>query len=446
MNDTNSSGPRRWQLRVFGTFELFDPDGTSLRLGNRKVEALLAVLALHPRLGLSRSEVGEIIWPGKPPELQAANLRQALSLLRKAIGENGIESSRSHCRISSTLDLDCDYHLKHLRSAGGFMPGHDGEWFDSIRASEQPDTASVAEAPLVIESFTRTLRWFAENDPAALSAIVRASGSLVRGVPPNEMLSILSSAGKDALGHGWFAYWKGAFEEDLLDCARWLEFALAEACRQDDHALASEVSLELGKVYSRTGQLDGAKRMLNLAQVISRKSNDRKARINAARLRGSLLVHWGDVQRGLAAYEIAQNLTENPIDRGVLQAVRAFFEAIMGFDERANDMLSEPKALLSETGHRGLAMNCAMAELVLHAKGAGYRDAVPELEQLSAQAYKFGITQYGVYADEALARAYGLAREKEPAVGRAKAAARGRRAAKMVRTPIEERMIQAIGG
>src|ERR1700761_5147537 len=123
----------QWTLHLFGRFKLSDPLGLECKLPNRKVEGLFAVLAMTRRLGIGRDELAQILWPDRPLENQRANLRQALAQLRKAIGEESIESSRSHIRLSSFFRLASDHTVSNLRRPGGFMPGHEGDWFEEFR-------------------------------------------------------------------------------------------------------------------------------------------------------------------------------------------------------------------------------------------------------------------------------------------------------------------------
>src|SRR5579862_3762850 len=117
-----------WQLFLYGDFRLFDGSGERVPLPTSKVEGLLAVLAAHRRFGIDRDEAAEILWPGRPLETQRANLRQALSQLRKAIGAASIDSSRTHLRLVDQLQLACDLDLPDKRRSDAFMPGHEGEW------------------------------------------------------------------------------------------------------------------------------------------------------------------------------------------------------------------------------------------------------------------------------------------------------------------------------
>src|SRR5262249_31448724 len=124
------NGP--WQLRVYGGFSLASPTGEWVRLPDRKTEGLLAILALNREFGVQRQDAANILWPGREPN-NLANLRQALAVWRRVLGAEAIEASTTHCRLASDFELRSDYEDVALRGEGGFMPGHEGEWFDDVR-------------------------------------------------------------------------------------------------------------------------------------------------------------------------------------------------------------------------------------------------------------------------------------------------------------------------
>ena len=67
-------------------------DGEPVAFDTRKATALLAHLALAER-PRSREALCELLWPGHDPERARGALRRTLSTLRKAIGEEWIETA-----------------------------------------------------------------------------------------------------------------------------------------------------------------------------------------------------------------------------------------------------------------------------------------------------------------------------------------------------------------
>lgn len=77
----------RWSLRLLGPFALERDDGPVTGFRSDKVRALLAYLAAQPGRSWSRSALADLLWPDRPEAVARANLRNALSNLRKAIGD-----------------------------------------------------------------------------------------------------------------------------------------------------------------------------------------------------------------------------------------------------------------------------------------------------------------------------------------------------------------------
>jgi len=76
----------RLQIKLLGPFEAAS-DGP-IRLPTRKTEALLAVLAVRPGVRHRRDQLGALLWPHNDASQGRVNLRQTLSLLRRAL--NGL--------------------------------------------------------------------------------------------------------------------------------------------------------------------------------------------------------------------------------------------------------------------------------------------------------------------------------------------------------------------
>ncbi|ETA52548.1 transcriptional regulator [Rhodobacteraceae bacterium PD-2] len=78
---------RHIRVEVLGPLRLRSPDGSALALKGAKNQALLAMLALSPDMSRPRRWLEDKLWSTFGPEQASANLRQALSKLRAALGE-----------------------------------------------------------------------------------------------------------------------------------------------------------------------------------------------------------------------------------------------------------------------------------------------------------------------------------------------------------------------
>jgi DNA-binding SARP family transcriptional activator len=82
----------RFELLLLGRFELYGPDG-SITLTSKKLTALLAFLSCTAPQPSSRDKLMALLW-GSHFEPQARqNLRQALTRLRRVLGEETLISS-----------------------------------------------------------------------------------------------------------------------------------------------------------------------------------------------------------------------------------------------------------------------------------------------------------------------------------------------------------------
>ena len=80
------------RLSIFGRFRAADALGNEIPIKSKKARALLAYLALPPGKERSREEVMGLLWSERGDEQARSSLRQALSGLRKELGENAIRA------------------------------------------------------------------------------------------------------------------------------------------------------------------------------------------------------------------------------------------------------------------------------------------------------------------------------------------------------------------
>lgn len=436
-SDCLPSGP--WQLRFFGEFSARNPEGHMVRLPDRKVEGLLAVLALHPEYGIERSRAAEILWPGRAPS-NLATLRQALSVLRRTLGEDAIEASRQHCRLTSSFVFVSDFDLPNERR-GGFMPGLEGEWFDEIRL-DSDTTPATLDSDTIVASFHQTLLWFASHDRRGLHNLLRARPSLTRGIAYSDLLELMRAAPEDESCVGWSYYWRGTAEDSLDTCAGLLRSALREAKRNQSLSLASEACLELGKVYSRSGKVEQALRICDIADDVADESNSRANRANALRLRGTVQVHWLDTRSGLSLLREAEHLLDDPIEIAVAQGARAFFEASSGKFDRAAESLHQSQVLSRSLNHYRIGITAPLTAMLLRLSEGARTSVIAELAQLGDHYRSIGSTQFGVYADELLSSLLLEAGETDLAQSHIRSAQQARLKSNMTTTLLETKRIR----
>jgi predicted ATPase/DNA-binding SARP family transcriptional activator len=99
-------GDARFRLTLFGRFHL-EACGHAVRLPTRKVESLLAYLALHPQPH-PREHLAALLWGDRPHAQATASLRTALSALRKTLGAAALITDRRSVQLNTRLDLWVD--------------------------------------------------------------------------------------------------------------------------------------------------------------------------------------------------------------------------------------------------------------------------------------------------------------------------------------------------
>jgi adenylate cyclase len=82
------------RLSIFGNFRLADASGNEIPIKSRKARALLAYLALPPGKPRSREQIMALLWSDRGDQQARSSLRQALSGLRRDLGEWGLSALR----------------------------------------------------------------------------------------------------------------------------------------------------------------------------------------------------------------------------------------------------------------------------------------------------------------------------------------------------------------
>ncbi len=129
---------RRPLLELLGGLTLKGADGLPLALRTRKCGQLLAYLALAPGRAHGRDHLAGLLWGDSQDEQARGSLRNALSDLRKALGDEAIAVDRESVSLQAgILATDCDrLQRAALGEAGGdwqlseiypgdFLEGHE---------------------------------------------------------------------------------------------------------------------------------------------------------------------------------------------------------------------------------------------------------------------------------------------------------------------------------
>ena len=184
-------------LRLLGQVEIsVDRDEPPPELLWKKNLALLAYLALSPRLTRTREHLIGLLWSEKPESAARHSLNEALRILRRCIGESALHTDASTVRIDAdAVELDLTVFAGHERAGaweaaaalvGGHLlegfsvPGESAfeDWLTAERGQwKRRSTASLVNAAELSLARGRTAegRAFAERalslDPTSGSAL-----------------------------------------------------------------------------------------------------------------------------------------------------------------------------------------------------------------------------------------------------------------------------------
>ena len=103
---------RPLELNLLGQFECSLGDDERVALPTRKIEVLLAYLAMAPGLRHPRERLINLLWSDRGEEQARNSLRQALSALRKALGDSAdliLQIDRSTVSVKAEL-IEIDVH------------------------------------------------------------------------------------------------------------------------------------------------------------------------------------------------------------------------------------------------------------------------------------------------------------------------------------------------
>jgi TolB-like protein/Flp pilus assembly protein TadD len=133
------NGRRQLTLQLLGGLDLRDADGGVVSLRTRKCGLLLAYLAVAPGRAYSRDQLAGLLWGDRQDEQARGSLRNALSDLRKALGDEALAVDRDavslqpgrlstdHDRLHKAAQGEAgriDWSLAEIYP-GAFLEGHD---------------------------------------------------------------------------------------------------------------------------------------------------------------------------------------------------------------------------------------------------------------------------------------------------------------------------------
>ena len=103
------------RIVLFGGVRIERGSGEVSRPPTQKAAQLLGYLALPPRRTHSRESLATLLWPDAPPEAARHSLRQALSSLRKLLGDDALTlDGRERVGLAESVSTDLDDFLRRV--------------------------------------------------------------------------------------------------------------------------------------------------------------------------------------------------------------------------------------------------------------------------------------------------------------------------------------------
>lgn len=104
--------------------------------------AILSVLAIHNRDGISRDRLCELMWPDRSVDRARGALKQALFVLRRELDERQLVAGKTFLTINPEC-VECDViEFEMARNSGDFARAvalYRGPFLEGVRVKESPD-------------------------------------------------------------------------------------------------------------------------------------------------------------------------------------------------------------------------------------------------------------------------------------------------------------------
>lgn len=141
----DSGSERHLKLNLFGRFSLLDNDA-EIALPSTRERALIAYLAMHAGRFQARDKLAALLWPDRSSEQARHSLRQAMYVVRKALGSDGASimvSGNGGLAVDPTLvevDVTNFEHLANEFVAADLLEAaayYSGEFLDDVSLESQ---------------------------------------------------------------------------------------------------------------------------------------------------------------------------------------------------------------------------------------------------------------------------------------------------------------------
>ncbi len=419
-----------WQLKTVGDYVLSDPSGNVVQLRTKKVEGLLATLAFAPNRQLTRSEIQQLLWPDKTLAKSQASLRQAVALLKKAIGAHSVSAGRKYIGLDAGFRMIVDaLSGTNFVITSAFLEAHSGPWKSAIESKLFSRTSGVSlradlgaddltSAPF--DSLLNLVRWYSTESPVQALRLLRDHRSLVLGISPNELGEpidrLLTKIDPVEPLYGWGLFYKGwtaIGTDSLIKAHGYFAKAIHPQYSREDFVLQSESATYLGIIEICLNAIDRASETLALATNLASNSKDILQKSKAQNALGTLKLHDGAVPEALKDMIASEQMAEsNPLALATQMSLRSLYLAIEGrVDESVKgfDFVGETAG---QTGHYQINRTIEMTNGFRYLAEGENDNALLSFRRLSHNAESGNSTHFRIYGLEGEALA--LWKQKHP--------------------------------
>jgi tetratricopeptide (TPR) repeat protein len=410
----------QWSLNLIGGFKLIAPSGEKIKNLSAKANALIAILVLSDRAGVSRMELAQALWPHSNTERQGTSLRQEIKRLRDVLGDDSFfRADRYRCWIDwAKLKMESI----SASNVPDLVPEFREPWFERFRETGldainddwdylQQDWLNIMQAA---NSLHRVMEWTAKNQPRTTLVLARDLPDLVLCMPPRALLSTVTLAlskinSKDEL-YGWGKV-NTAFANMLLGelelAGKQFYNAIQHAKNFNDIELLSIATFCRASLYIAEGEPQKALQTYTTIQALSRKTKNPLAKVRYYHGMGLSHIHSGNFKEGIIYLQSAKDYLPDQIpeyEKAYLLTNIALLTATIGEYRMASELLVEFSRSFASHSWR-LAIVKLLAQSSIAYGNGSYKEAYRIALEAETRCRKYEVPALLIYALELTALA-----------------------------------------
>jgi DNA-binding winged helix-turn-helix (wHTH) protein len=399
-----------WELRIFGRIELRDLTGKAVFLQNRRVAQVLTVLSQSRRYGVSREDLAQTVWPEVADQRRRASLRQALALLRKAIGEENLICTLEMCRLASGFRLETDLDHSSLRLSSQISPELDPRWLDQFLV-EHLETATDIVEPCIFQNFYQVVLLTARYEQSRAVGMLKENLSLTHGLSPSQMTHLMQEVRTCHSMPGWIAFFQGYvrnYHQNSTHSTPHFTQALELSQKNTkDWGLGVQSAVQIAFSKINQGQFMVAEKMAEHCLQLAKESKDRNLLGTAFQALASVKINLGQTEAAFELFERSEQSYTNDLDSFVIRSIHNYYRASVPGAKSLTPIRSgvqDSRAALQ--GHSLTEWYSSAGPAISSVRDSHPLDSLPPLMDSLKLAEEMQNNHLTIFAMEALSRGY----------------------------------------